>query len=239
MSHLSTVDFLGLRFVSRAMVLVFSLQSFRQTRFQINGDRGHLSCLADMKSRKRKNWPSSLYGKDWSPRLSSLDPAWQWMNNYCLADRGLMAPALREYLPVTQSVSLQAHIIGLAVSILDEPTERETNIHYGIWSDGCRCGNVTIGYRLPRREIIINLLNQQLRGFISVTSVGGIRGTRPIFQRQRRHKLDWAPTWEDKCNLTEITLKDEIKAISANFDVSHSFYPDMWSHYRTRPTWIT
>lgn len=43
-----------------------------------------------------------------------------------------MAPALREYLPVTQSVSLQAHIIGLAVSILDEPTERETNIHYGI-----------------------------------------------------------------------------------------------------------
>lgn len=46
-SHLSTLDYLGLRSVSRAMALVFSLQSFWKTRFRVNGDRGYLACLAD------------------------------------------------------------------------------------------------------------------------------------------------------------------------------------------------
>lgn len=56
-AYLSTADFLGLRLVSRAMVPVFSLQSFWRTRFRVNGDRGFLNCLTDDRG-KQKNWRS-------------------------------------------------------------------------------------------------------------------------------------------------------------------------------------
>lgn len=59
---------------------------------------------------------------------------------------------------------------------------REKIIHYGIYllSADAKTPDTTIGYRLPGRQIIMSLQNEQLRGFIVSMGYGVIRAIRPI-----------------------------------------------------------
>lgn len=80
-----------------------------------------------------------------------------------------------------------------------------------------------MGYRLPGRQVVINFRDQQLRGFAVVTGDGGIRAIRPIFNS--KIIANWIGRPEhDEMHTTQIILKDELKIISAKFDVSHFCY---------------
>jgi hypothetical protein len=121
--------------------------------------------------------------------------------------------------------------MGLAVFILDEPTTTKTETYitgFDLISADAETPNATIGYRLPERQVIIDLHNQQLRGFTVVTGDGGIRAIRPIFKRKPIASWVGHPG-DDKTCTTEIILKHEIRAISAKFDVSHFCYKEPYT----------
>ncbi|CAG8020953.1 unnamed protein product [Penicillium nalgiovense] len=277
-SYLSTADFFGLRSVSRAMAVVFSLQSFWKTRFRINSDRGFLACLTDIPRSRQWNWRSIYrctaridrpYRHLWALRR-------HWMNNLWLADRYSMTQALKyqthggfqnnllgeitwkeaaaavrcdrnyvpgmdwnkckncwgEHIPLIQSVSLQEVMIGLVVFILDEPTKTGTKTYitgFDLISAAAETPNATIGYRLPGRQVTINLHNQELRGFTVVTGDGGIHAIRPIFNNKIVTTWIGRQGYDKMCNSTQILLKDGIKVISAKFDVSRLCYKEPYT----------
>lgn len=262
--YLSTVDFLSLRFASRAMALLFELQSFWKTRFRVNGDRGFLACLVDTPQRcKRKNW-RSMYrctAKIDQPYLYLWALRRQWRNNRWLADRysmvkgsddqtGLQNTLLlgevpwngvsveircdrncrqgidwgkcpncwEEHVPVTQAVTLE-NVISLAVSILPEGTKTYITGFDLISADSGT--PITFGYRVPGRQVTINLRGQQLRGFTVIAGDGGIHAIRPIFNPNVIASWIGQSEGDSVCNSTKLILEHNIKTISGKFDVSH------------------
>lgn len=104
-TYLSTVDFLSLRQSSRAMVVVFGMQSFWKSRFLVNGDRGFLNCLAaDPRNYESKNWRliycctakiDRSHEHLWAARR-------QWRNNRWLRERYSMIRASDEQIISSQ-----------------------------------------------------------------------------------------------------------------------------------------
>lgn len=84
---LATVDFLALRQSSRAMVCIFWMDAFWKTRFQLNGERGYLSCLTEKPqpgestdrrlTRRSKNRSNSPKNQDEPQSQESID--WRLM----------------------------------------------------------------------------------------------------------------------------------------------------------------
>lgn len=96
-AYLSTVDVFNLPYTSRAMALLFQLQSFWKTRFRVNGDHGFLACLAEApQSRKRKNWRSIYHctARVDQPHLQLWTLRRIWRTNQWLADRCSMVEDL-------------------------------------------------------------------------------------------------------------------------------------------------
>lgn len=264
-AYLSTADFLGLRLVSRAMVPVFSLQSFWRTRFRVNGDRGFLDCLADG-PRKHKNWRSIYHctARIEQPYLHLWSMRRQWRNNCWLRDRYSMTQALKgqtefennslgevawkeaaaeircdrfrkhwwknvikckclqeEPIPVSQTVLLH-DLAGLTVFILNEGTttgKRSHIIGFDLISADAQIPNITLGHRLPGSQVTINFYGRHLRGFTIITGGGGIRALRPVFNSETI--TSWIGDSEQDEMSMLLILKDDVKAISAKFDVSH------------------
>mgnify|MGYP002717983455 FL=1 len=265
-AYLSTADFLGLRLVSRAMVPVFSLQSFWRTRFRVNGDRGFLNCLTDDRG-KQKNWRSiyhctarieQAYLHVWSVRR-------QWRNNCWLRDRYSMTQALsgqtefednsldevawkeaaaeircdripkrlwrdgfkckcrqEEPIPVSHTALLHDLVIGMTVFILHEGTTRGRRSHiigFDLISADAEIPNITLGHRLPGSQVTIDFYGRHLRGFGIVTGNSGIRALRPVFDSGTI--TSWIGDSEQDEMTMQLILKDDVKAISAKFDVSH------------------
>jgi hypothetical protein len=138
-------------------------------------------------------------------------------------DENLCKRCWEEHIPVIQAVSLQDPIIGLAVFILDEPTKLKTKTYitgFDLISADMGTPNVTIGYQIPGKQVIIDLHNERLRGLTAVADDGGIRAIRPIFNNNIIRSWVGDPGYGEM-PITEVILREEIKAISANFDVSH------------------
>jgi hypothetical protein len=132
-----------------------------------------------------------------------------------------------------QTVPLQ-NIIGLAVSILPEGTKTYIT-GFDLISADAGTPNITFGYRLPGKQVTINLRDQKLRGFDISLGGGGIQAIRPIFNTNTNTK--WIGETEGKCDYsltqiisTQLILEDEIKAISGKFDVSQfcHYEPYIW-----------
>ncbi|CAG8274539.1 unnamed protein product [Penicillium salamii] len=133
---------------------------------------------------------------------------------------------------VTQFASLKG-IIRLVVFVLHEPplrTENETTT----WITGIDLisanaeKTITIGYRVPRSYVTLDLHQRKLRGFEIFVGDGGIRALRPIMNRKSVEDWIGQPASYDsasgyKSNHFRIARRDEIKAISAKFDVSRPF----------------
>ncbi|OJJ45309.1 hypothetical protein ASPZODRAFT_167768 [Penicilliopsis zonata CBS 506.65] len=96
-AHLSTMDYLGLRYCSRAMAAVFNNEAFWKTRFLVHRERGFFAYLAD-------NQPNGLSSTGWrliyhrTNRVNRYNPAWkamrrQWKTNTWFQDRYSMARA--------------------------------------------------------------------------------------------------------------------------------------------------
>jgi hypothetical protein len=267
-AYLSTVDFFSLRYASRAMALLFQLQSFWKTRFRVNGDRGFLAYLAEApQNRKRKNWRSIYHctARIDQPHLQLWTIRRIWRNNQWLADRCSMVKALDDqprshnnllsgvswkeastkmrcdrtaqqgqnhtecrtcyayHYAVVQTVSLQ-NIIGLAVSILPEGSKTYIT-GFDLISADAGTPNIIFGYRLPGKQVTINLYGQKLRGFDVSLGEGGIQAIRPIFNTNIN--TNWIGETESKRDYsltqiisTQLILEDEIKAISGKFDIS-------------------
>ncbi|KAJ5970285.1 uncharacterized protein N7479_000203 [Penicillium vulpinum] len=121
-----------------------------------------------------------------------------------------------EHVPVIQSVALQ-NMIGLAVSILLEGTKTYIT-GFDLISADAASPNITFGYRVPGRQVRINLHGQQLRGFTIITGDGGIHAIRPIFNTDSIASWIGQPENDNLCNSTWLILEDNIKAISGKFD---------------------
>ncbi|CAG7942760.1 unnamed protein product [Penicillium salamii] len=134
--------------------------------------------------------------------------------------------------PVTQFASLK-EIISLVVFVLYVPPQnREKRTRTWITGIDLISANaektITIGYRVPRSYVTLNLYQQRLRGFQICAGGGGIRAVRPIMDRKSVEDWIGQPASCDgafryKLNHSRNARWGEIKAISAKFDVSRIF----------------
>jgi hypothetical protein len=129
----------------------------------------------------------------------------------------------KEHILITQGVALQ-DLAGLAVSILDEGTKIYIT-GFDLISADVETPNITFGYRLPGRQVTINLHGQQLRGFTIITGDGGIHAMRPILNTNIVASWIGQPEGNDACNSTQLSLEDDVKAMLGKFDVSHFLSP--------------
>ncbi|KAJ5569630.1 uncharacterized protein N7459_009060 [Penicillium hispanicum] len=91
---LPTTDYLALRFVSRAMQIVFSSQQFWKSRFHLDGDRGFMNYLLAWKPFV-KDWRLIYHctntARFYKPYLAARRELWQ--RNRWIRDMCLMTPA--------------------------------------------------------------------------------------------------------------------------------------------------
>lgn len=137
--------------------------------------------------------------------------------------RGYDAKCICRSIPVSQTVLLPDFVVGFNVSILNEGTttteHRSHIIGFDLISADARIPNITLGYRLPGSQVTINFYGRHLRGFAITTGNSGIRALRPVWNDKTI--ASWIGDWEHAETSTELVLKDDVKAISAKFDVSH------------------
>lgn len=106
-TYLRTADFLRLRQSSRAMAVVFGIESFWKSRFSQNGDRGFLNCLAENpRKRESKNW-RLIYRC--TARIDRCDEhLWatrrRWRNNRWLIERCSMIRTSDEHIVSNQGL---------------------------------------------------------------------------------------------------------------------------------------
>lgn len=124
--------------------------------------------------------------------------------------------------PISQTILLQGPIADLDVFILNEGAtttgKRSHIIGFDLISADGKIPNLTLGHRLPGSQVTINFNGRHLRGFIITTGNCGIRALRPIWND--RSVTSWIGDWEDDETYTKLVLEDDVKAISAKFDVS-------------------
>lgn len=91
-----------------------------------------------------------------------------------------------KHIPLVQAVPLQDSTIGLAVSIL---RERMTTVITGfeLLSGDEKIPNLTFGYRIPGRQVIVDLRGKTLTGFTIFSSEGHIHALYPIFIEEQVH----------------------------------------------------
>ena len=124
-------------------------------------------------------------------------------------------------IPVSRTVLLHDLVIGLTVFILNEGTtmgRRSHIIGFDMISADAEIPNITLGHRLPGSQVTINFYGRHLRGFTVVNGDGGICALRPVFDSE---STGWLGDSEQGEKIMQLILKDDVKAISAKFDVSH------------------
>jgi hypothetical protein len=125
----------------------------------------------------------------------------------------------KEHVQVTQDVSLQ-RIAGLAVSLLDEGTQTFIT-GFDLISEDVGTANILFGYRVPGRQVTMELHGQQLRGFTIFAGDGGIHAIRPIFNTKVSASWIGQPEGEKECISTQLNQEADVKGILGKFDVSH------------------
>ncbi|CAG7965696.1 unnamed protein product [Penicillium nalgiovense] len=180
-------------------------------------DRCSMVKALDDKPRSQNNLLSGVSWKEASTKMRCDRTAQQGQNHTkcqtCYA----------YHYAVVQTVSLQ-NIIGLAVSILPEGTTTYIT-GFDLISADAGTPNIIFGYRLPGKQVTINLCGQKLRGFDVSLGEGGIQAIRPIFNTNIN--TNWIGETEGRRDYsltqiisTQLILEDEIKVISGKFDVS-------------------
>jgi hypothetical protein len=81
-----------------------------------------------------------------------------------------------------------------------------------------RTPNIIFGFRLPGGQVTINIHNQALKGFVTITGDGGIYAIRAIFDTDSI----WVgrPEGYGNCRTDRLVAKQGIKAFSAELGVS-------------------
>ncbi|CAG8410509.1 unnamed protein product [Penicillium salamii] len=134
-------------------------------------------------------------------------------------------------IPVSQTVLLQDSVVGFNVSILNEGTPTAGNKSHIIGFDLINADgpNIEFGHRLPGSQVTINFYGRHLRGFAVATGNSLIRALRPVWNDKTIGS--WIGDLEHAETSTELVLKDDVKAISAKFDVSHfcQFQPRVYA----------
>ena len=107
-----------------------------------------------------------------------------------------------EHTPLVQAVPLRTSTTGLAVSVLRERAAIVITGFELLSSDG-RIPNLTFGYRIPGRQVIIDLRDKTLTGFAIFWTENHIHAMLPIF-REAEFKSSWIghlPTCEETARL--------------------------------------
>lgn len=93
-----------------------------------------------------------------------------------------------QHVPLVQTAPLEDSTIGLAVSIL---RERMTTVITGFELLGdSKTPNLTFGYRIPGRQVIVDLRGKSLTGFTIFSSKGNIHALYPVFS-ERHVRSSW------------------------------------------------
>lgn len=127
---------------------------------------------------------------------------------------------------VSQTVLLHDLVATMDVFILNEGAEttkdRSHIIGFDLISADPKIPNITLGHRLPGSQVTISFNGRHLRGFIITTGNYGIRALRPLWDDGTVTSWigDWKGDWKDYETYSKLVLKDDVKAISAKFDVS-------------------
>ncbi|KAJ5405785.1 hypothetical protein N7465_007069 [Penicillium sp. CMV-2018d] len=226
-NYLSTADFLSLRQSSRAMVVVFEFQSFWESRFSVNGDRGFLNCLVtDPRKYESRNW--RLIYRCTAKIDQSHEHLWvarrRWRNNRWLRERYSMIRASNEQIVSSQKLlgklCWKEVSSGLRCDRDGLKLKRWRDCHMCQRKHTPFCQVVLLESSIIGlgQSVTINLYGEQLIGFAVIVGEAGIHAIRPIFNENITTSWIGLPEGSKNSKTTELVLERDIKAISGKFD---------------------
>ncbi|KAJ5356699.1 hypothetical protein N7517_011308 [Penicillium concentricum] len=121
-----------------------------------------------------------------------------------------------EHVSFEQDVPLQSSIISLAVSIMWE-AEQTFITGFDLLSADTR---INFGYRLPGTQVLIDIHDRKLRGFMVDFGKCGIHAIRPIFNTGDTSSWIGQPGGNASYKSVKLVLDQDIKAFSGKFDLN-------------------
>jgi hypothetical protein len=120
----------------------------------------------------------------------------------------------------TQDISIHSPL-KILVSVLDEGKDTFIAGFEMVYSHE---PNEVFGYRLPRKQIEIDLQQRRLRALDVCAGKGCIQALRPCFSTQTDPNINWIGVSDGaECTKTRLELNGRIRMMQGKFDVSFPY----------------